>query len=207
MGELDLHLYTGEWVQGETPLADLNLMLAFQVNCPGCLVHAFPLLQDLAEEYANLNCFALSTAFEDFTQNTKENTEKLIEEGKLTHAGLQYFSKLGKSALPYRIEVPVVMDKFLSDTELNSMTDSFLEQMDPTSLTEKMTQKLRHQFTQRFLPVAKTGRTFLNNDMQGTPSWFLFDRQMNILEIWFGHKDREWVRASIQRALGGGESQ
>ena len=198
---MDLHLYKGEWVQGKSDLSDLNLMLVFQVNCPGCLAHALPLLQDLADEYTHVNCFALSTAFEDFALNTLENTQSLIAEGELAPASKRYFSRLGQFELPYRIEVPVVMDLFLSDEEVSSMTDTFINNIDHGSLSRKMAQQLRHQFNQRFVPVAMTGRTFLNNEMQGTPSWFLFDKQMNIFESWFGHKEKEWVRARVQHSI------
>ncbi|MCP4595790.1 hypothetical protein [Neptuniibacter sp.] len=200
---MDLHLYKGEWVQGESDLADLNLMLVFQVNCPGCLAHALPLLQVLADEYPDINCFALSTAFEDFALNTLENTQSLIAEGELTPASKRYFSRLGQFELPYRIEVPVVMDLFLSGDEISSLTVSFIKNIDQGSLSSKMSQQLRHQFNQRFLPVAMTGRTFLNNEMQGTPSWFVFDKKMNILESWFGHKEKEWVRARVQHSIDG----
>lgn len=198
---MDLHLYTGKWIQGESALSDLNLMLVFQVNCPGCLVHAMPLLQDVSDQYADINCFALSTAFEDFALNSQQNTQKLVEEGELPLISKRYFSRLGQFVLPYRIEVPVVMDLFLSEGQASSVADAFIHMMDQESLSEKMVQQLRHQFNQRFLPVAKTGRTFLNNEMQGTPSWFLFDKKMNILESWFGHKDKEWVRARIEYSI------
>ncbi len=59
----------------------MRLVLAIQVNCPGCFALAVPLAAKLQEM---LPVVVVSTAFEDFELNTLENTERLLATGKTT---------------------------------------------------------------------------------------------------------------------------
>ncbi|MGH1460659.1 MAG: hypothetical protein ACRBB6_01365 [Neptuniibacter sp.] len=195
---MQLFLHQSEWIQGKQGLKDLNLMLVFQVNCPGCLGRALPLLEQLSISYPDLNVFALSTAFEDFSLNNLENTRALVSEGNLTQASARYFERLGHKKLPYDISVPVVMDWFMSDRQICSLPDQILSNMGREELSPKVTQLMKNMLNQRLLPMARTGRTFLNNQMQGTPCWYLFNGDFEILDSWFGHKDLDWVRSSIE---------
>ena len=67
-------------LQGLFELKALNLLFVFQVNCPGCFLYGFPLVNSLYWKYhdSGLNVLGLSTAFEDFEFNTAENTELLL---------------------------------------------------------------------------------------------------------------------------------
>merc|ERR1712133_298353 len=69
----------------EFQASNLNVMLAFQVNCPGCFLYALPLMNRLHDEFTNrgVYVFALSTAFEEFDLNTVEATEKLVQKGEI----------------------------------------------------------------------------------------------------------------------------
>merc|ERR1712133_268791 len=69
----------------EFQASNLNVMLAFQVNCPGCFLYALPLMNRLHDEFTKrgANVFALSTAFEEFDLNTVEATEKLVQKRDL----------------------------------------------------------------------------------------------------------------------------
>ena len=79
-----LHLHIGEELQGKFNLQKLNLLLTFQVNCPGCFLYALPMYKNLYEQYyEKLGFLGLSTAFEDFELNTKKNTLLLLEKGEL----------------------------------------------------------------------------------------------------------------------------
>lgn len=198
--KLDLQL--GETLQGDCTLKELNLMLVFQVNCPGCLSKALPDLNSIAIEYPSVNAFALSTAFEDFGLNNQRNTQLLLEQGDLTQAGLRYFERLGYKKLPYKISVPVVMDYFIQNEKLSELNDVVLSQIEGELLPPKVHRKICDIMDQRLLPLARSGRTFLNNELQGTPSWFIFNKQLEVLDSWFGHKDTQWVRGVIERSLG-----
>lgn len=199
---MKLYFHPGEWVQSTAELKALNLMLVFQVNCPGCLIHAFPLLESIAQKYSQLNVFALSTAFEDFALNTAENTHKLIKQGELTQASKRYYERLGQKRLPYAINTPVVMDTFMNDAQVNDICQMLIQQFEAAApLSPQVSQQIKNQLNQRILPSARTGRTFLNNQMQGTPSWYLFNQELDVLDSWFGHKDPDWVESTIKRNL------
>lgn len=198
--KLDLQL--GETLQGDCALKELNLMLVFQVNCPGCLSKALPDLNVIASEYPQINAFALSTAFEDFGLNNLHNTRLLLEQGDLTLASQRYFERLGYKKLPYKISAPVAMDYFVQSEKLSDLNNVVLAQIEGELLPPKIGRKFCDVIDQRLLPLARTGRTFLNNELQGTPSWFVFDKQLEVFDSWFGHKDAQWVRGVIERCLG-----
>ncbi|MFW1677785.1 hypothetical protein ACFVYJ_08380 [Pontibacter sp. JAM-7] len=194
-----LELQTGKVIQGELTLSRLNLMLVFQVNCPGCLNQALPQLQALQPLFPRLNLFALSTAFEDFALNTAENTRLLLDKGYLTQASARYFSRLGHRALPYRISVPVIMDRFAQPGQIEAMRSVLEQALSDMGLDQKPVQQTMAMLNARLQPVLYTGRTFLNNQLQGTPSWILFDSDMMILDQWFGHRPLEWLEAQLSK--------
>ena len=198
---MKLQLHLGNTVIGDHSLKSLNLMLVFQVNCPGCLSRALPELNQLSLQFPEVNAFAMSTAFEDFNLNTEVNTRALVGCGELTLSSKRYFSRLGCNSLPYQIEVPVVMDAFLAEDKLSRLKDGVLSQVDSDSLSAAAKGRLCDILDQRFVPLVRTGRTFINNDLQGTPSWFIFDDQLNVLDSWFGHKEEKWVQSVIKSHL------
>lgn len=110
MAFLDLRI--GTMIQGEFEPSQLNVVLAFQVNCPGCLSHAIPLAVELYQRYQDQGAqvLGLSTAFEDFNFNTEENTRKLIEEGDLVGETAKYFQRMGMERYHQSIPFPVAMD-------------------------------------------------------------------------------------------------
>ena len=79
-----LRLHHENPIQGSFQPRQLNLLLVFQVNCPGCFLHALPLFTELYknEQLNDLGFLTLSTAFEDFDKNTLANTELLLEKGR-----------------------------------------------------------------------------------------------------------------------------
>ncbi len=93
------HLELGEVLQGEASLRTRTLVLVFQVNCPGCFLHALPTAEAIHQERdrLGLSVLAVSTAFEDFSLNTVENTRALVESGTLVgetkrHLGMSRYS-------------------------------------------------------------------------------------------------------------------
>lgn len=59
-----LKLRISQVLQGEFHLKKLNLLLVFQVNCPGCFVYVLPLAAKLHHAHGDdLNVLRLSTAF------------------------------------------------------------------------------------------------------------------------------------------------
>ncbi len=96
MGTIDLRI--DEMPQGEFEPGLINVLLAFQINRPGCFIHALPLMSALYERYqdSNIQFIGHSTVFEDFSLNTAVYTRELLENAKLveeTNAQLFYSSK------------------------------------------------------------------------------------------------------------------
>lgn len=110
-------LRIGEMLQGEFEASALNIVLAFQVNCPGCFIHAIPLASSLYETYQhrNVRFLGLSTAFEDFSLNTREHTRQLLEDGKMIGETEKHFSSRGIEKYAHPILFPVAMDAIGKD--------------------------------------------------------------------------------------------
>ena len=76
-----LHLHYSRELQGKFSLKELNFLFVFQVNCPGCFLYGIPTVNQLYLEFGSqVGFLGLSTAFEDFEFNSRENTVKLLEE-------------------------------------------------------------------------------------------------------------------------------
>lgn len=119
-----LKLRTSQVLQGEFHLKELNLLLVFQVNCPGCFVYALPLVARLHHEYGeHLNVLGLSTAFEDFNLNTVNHTQRLLATGEIVGATQLYFQHRGQTAYQNPISFPVAFDKLGDASELFDHTD------------------------------------------------------------------------------------
>ena len=173
-----LDLQFGAVLQGEFQIKKLNLLLVFQVNCPGCFVYALPLAARLHDQYGDrVNILGLSTAFEDFNFNTLENTRRLLEKGEVVGMTQLYWQRQGESTFTLPIRFPIAFD-LLEGSQL------------ATPDTEET-------------PSAASGigYTFRVNQLQGTPSWILFDESCTILAQWFGHKAESDIESLLQRSL------
>ncbi len=166
-------------LQGEFYIKGLNLLLVFQVNCPGCFVYALPLAARLHDQYSDrVNVLGLSTAFEDFSLNTPENTRRLLESGEVVGMTKLYLKQHGESDYSVLIRFPVAFDGIEGD--------------------QSQLPVLREQKAPIYQGV---GHTFRANQLQGTPSWILFDKSLTILEQWFGHKSESEVESILHQWL------
>ena len=106
------HLRTEQVLQGGFTVQSFNLILIFQVNCPGCFIYALPLAAKLHETYCDrINILGLSTAFEDFELNTAANTQKLLQSGEMVGVTQQYFQEkqIERYAIP--LEFAIAFDR------------------------------------------------------------------------------------------------
>lgn len=111
-------LKIGQVLQGDFQIKDLNLLLVFQVNCPGCFVYALPLAAKLHQQYGDrLNILGLSTAFEDFALNTPQHTQMLLENGELVGMTQLYFQRQGQQTYPLPIPFPVAFDQLRAGSQ------------------------------------------------------------------------------------------
>ena len=103
-------------LQGSFDLKALNLLFVFQVNCPGCFIYGFPLINKLYWKYreSGLNVLGLSTAFEDFEYNTAANTELLLTQKQTVGATRQALGEDYAQA----IDFPIAIDQLTTGTAL-----------------------------------------------------------------------------------------
>src|SRR5689334_13018354 len=113
MASDQFNLRYSEVVQGTFTLGKLNLLLVFQVNCPGCFAYALPVALRIYEDYKNkgLTVLALSTAFEDFDLNTLGNTIRLIEKGEVVGETQKMLERAGYPKFPLSIPFDVAFDE------------------------------------------------------------------------------------------------
>lgn len=197
--ELDI----SAWLQGKaTSLQDLHgkvvLVEVFQVNCPGCFVHALPEVNHLHNTYAaqGLHVIGLATAFEDFATNTLDNLRLLVDKGELVGAPLQQLGAAGLlhgNKLDFEIPFSIAMDQ-LSVSHEAITAASILEfihtQVADYARLPAARQELIYQQASAYLH-AKTHRahSFERYRLQGTPSSILIDRAGILHDVSFGRVD------------------
>lgn len=199
MRKLALHI--DKHIQGEFKQKELNLLLVFQVNCPGCFSHALPLFQDLYRKYSpkNISFLALSTAFEDFDKNTLENTEALVEEGKLIGETQKFFAAQSQKTLPYPIDFPIAMDKIEANvSQMEAAVLSICASVPSYSLWPAFEKEAFRKKVIAYLEAQeKTALTFTLHQLKGTPSYLLFNSKNEILGEWFGHLSQQEISERI----------
>ena len=103
-----------EWIQGAPTNFDQEkdhvvLLDVFQVNCPGCFMHAIPEAINIYNKYKDegVRVLGLATAFEDFDKNTLDNLKLLAETGEVigeTKNALSMYGQLKEgNKLSYKI--------------------------------------------------------------------------------------------------------
>ena len=207
-----------QWVQGGpvnfSTLADhVVLIEVFQVNCPGCFVHALPEVLRLYERYhtEGLAVIGLATAFEDFDKNTLANLEQLVATGELTGDPLQQLGKAGLlngNRLDYSLPFPVGMDRLVendaevNDDQIHAFICSQLPEFD--GWTDERKQPV-YEKARGYLE-AKTHRaiTFERYNLQGTPSSILIDRDGILRDVSFGyvHHLEPLIKDLLKQAIG-----
>lgn len=218
IGKPASELEVAHWVQGDpVNISALKgrvvLVEVFQVNCPGCFVHALPQVVHLHERYEaqGLTVIGLATAFEDFDKNTLANLERLVQTGDMIGEPLRQLGKAGllqsgrlDYSLPFAVGMDVLSenDAVVDDAAVNTLIHGQLPDFDswPDERKQPIYAKARAYLE------AKTHRahTFESYGLQGTPSSILIDRDGILLEVSFGYvKPLEpMIKDLLQRAIG-----
>lgn len=190
-------------LQGAFDLKALNLLFIFQVNCPGCFIYGFPLVNSLYWKYRErgLNVLGLSTAFEDFDYNTAANTELLLTQKKTIGATRQ---ALGED-YPQAIDFPIAIDQLTMGTHLATPENidllcETIAGFDNRSNAEQTA--LRQQVNAHLRSHSKTSAIFTLNQLPGTPTFLLVDQHLQLLEGWFGHTPEAEVIQRIENYVG-----
>ncbi len=185
-----LHLHYGALLKGEFSLKELNLLFLFQVNCPGCFLYGFPMVNQLYEEFhPNISFLGISTAFEDFEWNNEVNTRLLLERQEVVGETKKALQQQGLTSFTLPIPFPVAMDKKADDSfdyqlaaiRLCSTFPNFSSRTQPEqdAITRNALNYLKGQ--------ESISLTFTLNQLRGTPTFLLINNKYEILHHSFGH--------------------
>lgn len=196
---MKLILQYSEVLNGQFSTSDVNLMMTFQVNCPGCFVHGFPLMNEIQAQFqSELSCFTMSTEFEDFDLNTVDNARLLVDKSvfvgetlKAHKAGLFNGNKI---SFPVLVDQQVTQNDLVDPLFVNSIIKKRREWQ---SADESEKQIVRTALQEYFGQLPECGYTFAANLIQGTPTFILFNKSMDILYGWFGHTDPKLAAEKI----------
>ena len=197
-----LHLSISEKIQGEFVAQELNLMIVFQVNCPGCIASALPLIQNIYSSPDNkLGIVGLSTAFQHYDKNNSENTRKLVEDGHLVGHSLEIMEQHGHHKLPYKITFPIIMDAKMQPNQEHEVAQAILKQHEGyQELGESEKNAPIARVVAQLKKQSDLSISFTVNQFRGSPSFVLFDKDYEIVEQWFGHTSQDDITERVMRA-------
>ncbi len=196
-------IQVGAWVRGEpanfsTMRGRVVLVEVFQVNCPGCFVHALPEVLHLYQNFHHkgLEVIGLATAFEDFDKNTLENLERLVNMGELIGEPLRQLGKAGllnDNRLDYELPFAIGMDLLIESqakTDEEAIHRFITGQLpDYDSWPDERKQPVYEKARAYLESKTHSARTFETYNLQGTPSSILVDRDGILREVSFGYVD------------------
>ena len=196
-----LQLQYSDIIQGDFEIKTLNVLLVFQVNCPGCFSYALPFFNNLYKEFTSkgVSFIALSTAFEDFDKNTFENTKALVENGDVVGETQKMFLEQDYDSLPYTLDFPIVMDKIEEELSELDVAIGKICSINPNYdlLPNLQKEQLQNQVEKYLKSLEKIALTFTLNQLRGTPSFVIFNKDYEILSEWFGHAPYEQISSKI----------
>jgi hypothetical protein len=198
------NLGVSKWVQGLPTNIDKEkdnvvLVEVFQVNCPGCFLHAIPQAIDIYNKYRKdgVTVLGISTAFEDFDKNTIDNLELLLTKGETIGETLRALGQYGQLAdgkkLPYKIPFPVGMDLLkkeegtISQEKINEIIEANVpgfgsyNEHQKSDIIERVKQYLKNK--------EYSAQTFEQYALRGTPSSILIDKKGILRDVAFGQND------------------
>jgi len=203
-----------EWIQGAPTNFDQEkdhvvLVEVFQVNCPGCFMHAIPQAIEIYNKYKDdgVRVLGIATAFEDFDKNTLENLKMLAETGEVigeTKGALSMNGQLQDgNKLSYKIPFPLGMDN-LSKTSGELSQEKIMEfiypqipefDSQPEDYRNQIIQKVKNYMSSK----EYSAETFEKFSLQGTPSTILVDRKGILRDVSFGQAGN--VDVMIQKLI------
>ena len=214
IGEKVPNFGVSEWVQGAPTNFDqekdhIVLVEVFQVNCPGCFMHALPEAIEIYNKYKDegVRVIGIATAFEDFDKNTLDNLKMLAETGEIVGETKSAFQMSGQlqegNKLPYKIPFPLAMDNLVKTTGEISQ-EKIMEFIYPQIPEfDSQPEEYRNQIIQRVKDYMKSkeysAETFERFALRGTPSTILVDRKGVLRDVSFGQVGQ--AEAMIQKLL------
>jgi thiol-disulfide isomerase/thioredoxin len=202
------------WVQGAPTNFDqekdhIVLVEVFQVNCPGCFMHALPEAINIYNKYKDegVRVIGIATAFEDFDKNTLENLKMLAQTGEVIgetkNALAMYGQLLQGNKISYKIPFPLAMDNLTKvDGKIShEKVMQFIYGQIPEF--DSQPEEYRKQIIQRVEDYMRSkeysAETFEKFSLQGTPSMILVDRKGILRNVSFGQSGN--TEAMIKKLL------
>jgi thiol-disulfide isomerase/thioredoxin len=213
IGEKAPNFGVSEWVQGVPTNFDqekdhIVLVEVFQVNCPGCFMHAIPEAINIYNKYKDegVRVLGIATAFEDFDKNTLDNLKKLVETGEVigeTKEALSMYGQLKDGKLPFKIPFPLGMDN-LTKTSGEISQEKIMQFIHPQIPEfDSQPEEYKKQIIERVKSYMKSkeysAETFEKFALQGTPSTILVDRKGILRDVSFGQAGH--IEGMIQKLL------
>ncbi|WP_428323805.1 TlpA family protein disulfide reductase [Nitrosopumilus sp.] len=203
-----------DWVQGAPTNFDqekdhIVLVEVFQVNCPGCFMHALPEAIEIYNKYKDdgVRVIGIATAFEDFDKNTLDNLKMLVETGEIVGETKSAFQMNGQlqegDKLPYKIPFPLAMDNLVK-TAGEISQEKIMEFIYPQIPEfDSQPEEYKNQIIQRVKDYMKSkeysAETFEKFALRGTPSTILVDRKGILRDVSFGQVGQ--TESMIQKLL------
>jgi len=208
------NLSVSKWVQGLPTNIDKEkdnvvLVEVFQVNCPGCFLHAIPQAIDIYNKYHKdgVTVLGISTAFEDFDKNTVDNLELLLTKGETVGETLKALGQYGQlvdgKKLPYKIPFPVGMDLLkkeegpVSQEKINEIIEANVPGFDSYNEHQKL--DIIERVKQYLKNKEYSAQTFEQYALRGTPSSILIDKKGILRDVAFGQND--FLEENIKKLL------
>jgi len=213
IGEKAPNFGVSEWVQGaptnfEQEKDHIVLVEVFQVNCPGCFMHAIPEAINIYNKYKDegVRVLGIATAFEDFDKNTLDNLKMLVETGEVigeTKNALSMYGQLKNGKLPFKIPFPLAMDNLTKTSEEISQ-EKILQFIYPQipefdSQPEEYKKQIIEKVKSYMKSKEYSAETFEKFALQGTPSTILVDRKGILRDVSFGQAGH--IETMIQKLL------
>lgn len=200
------HLNIEELVQGKFELKKVNIAFVFQVNCPGCFIYGIPMMNNLYRLFGNkVGFIGVATAFEDFEFNNESNLKLLLYNGTLVGETKKYYeTTYGHSNYLHIPNFPAAFDRMISSKEfINENKIELICNSIPNfsnfSKIEKeiLIKKIELHYSQ----IPLIAETFTLNQLQGTPSFIIFDDNFTILGHHFGHINEEVLKTKLEQLI------
>lgn len=213
IGEKAPNFGVSEWVQGAPTNFDqekdhIVILEVFQVNCPGCFMHALPEAVEIYNKHKDegVRVLGLATAFEDFDKNTLDNLKMLAETGEVigeTKNALSMYGQLKDGKLSYKIPFPLGMDN-LTKTSGEISQEKIMQFIYPQIPDfDSQSEDYKKQIIQRVKDYMKSkeysAETFEKFALQGTPSSIIVDRKGILRDVSFGKTGH--IESIIQKLL------
>lgn len=214
IGQKAPNFAVSDWVQGAPTNFDqekdhIVLVEVFQVNCPGCFMHALPEAINIYNKYKDegVRVIGIATAFEDYDKNTLDNLKMLVETGEVVGETKNALSMYGQlqagNKLHYKIPFPLAMDKLtkidgkVSDEKVMQFIYGQIPEFDskPEEYRKQIIQRVRDYMKSK----EYSAETFEKFALQGTPSMIIVDRKGILRDVSFGQSGN--VDAVIQKLL------